>query len=330
MEPRMEIHGPWMIAAFTFLALGFAHTTLLAQARYPERPVRVIVGFPPGGQSDTVARLLAQGLGEAMQQPFVIENVSGASGNIAAERLARASRDGYTLGMLASPQLAINPSLYKLAFDPSKDFAPISLIASTPTVLVVHNTLSARNLPELVALARSHPGELSFASSGTGTEGHLTAELLESASAIDIRHIPYKGVVAALPDLISGRVTMMFSPAAVVLPLSRDRKLRALAVTSAKRSGAAPELPTVAECGYPGFDVTGWNALVAPAGASPGIIRELHAQTIRALSVTELRQKLVESGFDPVGNSPEELAAIIRSEGLKWARVIRQSGIKLD
>src|SRR5690349_20585597 len=184
-----------------------AQTGELAPSRYPEKAIRVVVGFPPGGQSDTVARLLSQRLSESLRQPFVVENISGAAGNISAERLARAIPDGYTLGVLASPQLVINPSLYRLTYDPQKDFAPISQIVVAPTMLVVHNGVPVKSLRELVRLARSRPGELTFASSGSGTEGHLTGELLKSVAAIDIRHIPYKGVVAAIPDLVGERVT---------------------------------------------------------------------------------------------------------------------------
>jgi tripartite-type tricarboxylate transporter receptor subunit TctC len=289
-----------------------------------------VVGFPAGGQSDTVARLLAQKLGEALGKPPLVENVTGVAGNIAADRVAKAAPDGYTLGLLASPQLVINPSLYKLPYDSTRDFTPISQVVIAPTVLVVHNVVPAKNLAELIRLAKARPGELTFASSGSGTEGHLTGELLKSMAAVDIQHVPYKGVVAAIPDLLGGRVAMMFSPSVVVLPLARQGKLRALAVTSLKRASAAPELPTIAESGYPGFEVTGWNGLLGPAGTPPSVVRKLHHETVNALALPDLRAKLADLGLEVVGSSPDEFAGVIRTQIPKWAKIIRESGIKPD
>ncbi len=226
-----------------------------AQTSYPEKPIRMVVGFPPGGAPDTVARLLGQRLSEALRQPVVTDNATGAGGNIATERVAKAAPDGYTLGFLVNGQLVINPSMYKLAFDPAKDLAPISQVTVTPNMLVVNTAVPAKNLQELISLARATPGELTFASGGTGTGNHMAAELFKSVAGLDIRHIPYKGVLAAVPDLLGGRVTMMFSPLPVALPLVREGKLRAIAVTSLKRSPSAPELPTIAESGFPGFEV---------------------------------------------------------------------------
>jgi tripartite-type tricarboxylate transporter receptor subunit TctC len=297
---------------------------------YPVKPIRMIVGFPPGGQSDTVARLVGRALSESLRQPIAIENIAGAAGNIAAERVARAAPDGYTLGMLASPQLVINPTLYKLSFDPLKDFSAISRVVVTPTVLAVHTGVPVTNLNELIAIARSRPGQLTYASSGSGTEGHLTGELLKSIARIDVRHVPYKGVVAAVPDLVSGRVTMMFSPTVVVLPLVREGKLRALAVTSLKRSSAVPQVPTIAESGYPGFEVSGWNALMAPAGTATAIIRKLQMETTKAVSRQELHAKLVDLALEPVADAPDELGAIIKSQLFRWAQVIHTSGIHRD
>jgi len=301
-----------------------------AQTTYPEKPIRVVVGFPPGGQPDTVARLLGQKFTEAWGKPVVIHNVTGAAGNIAADRVAKAAPDGYTLGLLASPQLVINPSLYKLAYDPVKDFAPVSQVTESPFVLVVDNAVPAKSVKELVALAKAQPGGLTFASSGSGSGPHMAAELLKSVAGLDIRHIAYKGVVAAIPDLLGGRVTMMFSPIVVVLPLAREGKLRALAVASLRRSSAVPELPTIAESGYPGFEVTGWQGLLAPAGTPSAIIRQVHLETVKALALPDLRAKLAGLGLDGIGNSPDEFAAVIKSEIPKWAKVIKESGIKPD
>lgn len=301
-----------------------------AQTTYPEKPIRMVVGFPSGSPSDTVARLLSQKFAEAWGKPIVIDNVTGAAGNIAAERVAKAAPDGYTLGLLASAQIVINPSLYKLAYDPAKDFAPVSQVTVSSNMLVVHNAVPAKSVKELVALAKAQPGGLTFASGGSGSSPHMAAELFKSMAGLDVRHIPYKGVVAAIPDLLGGRVTMMFSPTSIVLPLAREGKLRALAVTSLKRSSAAQELPTIAESGYPGFEVTGWNGLLAPSMTPATIVRKLHLETVKALALPDLRAKLADLGLEGVGNSPDEFAAVIKSEILKWARVIKDSGIKPD
>ena len=314
---------------FGLLALLIAGSPA-AQTTYPEKPIRIVVGFPPGSQPDTVARLLGQKFAEAWGKPVVIDNVTGAAGNIAADRVAKAAPDGYTLGLLGQAQLVINPSLYKLAYDPVKDFAPVSQVTVSPNMLVVHNAVPAKSVKELVALAKAQPGGLTFASGGSGSAPHMAAELFKSVAGLDIRHIPYKGVVAAIPDLLGGRVTMMFSPIAVVLPLVREGKLRALAVTSLRRSSAAPELPTIAESGYPGFEVTVWNGLLAPARTPATIVRKLHLETVKALALPDLRAKLADLGLEGIGNSPDEFAAVIKSEIPKWAKVIKESGIKPD
>jgi len=301
-----------------------------AQTTYPEKPIHMVVGFPPGSQADSVARLLSQKLAEALGKPIVVDNAAGAGGNIAADRVAKAAPDGYTLGLLGSAQIVINPSLYKQVYDPGKDFAPVSQVTVSPIVLVVHNAVPAKNVQELIKLARARPGELTFASPGSGTGSHLTGELLKSMAGLDIRHIPYKGGPAAIPDLLSGRVTMMFSPIVAVLPVVREGKLRALAVTSLRRSSAVPGLPTIAESGFPGFEVTSWNGLLAPARTPTMIVRKLHLETVKALALPDLRAKLADLGLEGIGNSPDEFAAVIKSEIPKWAKVIKESGIKPD
>lgn len=300
-----------------------------AQTAYPEKPVRMVVGFPPGSQADTVARLLGQKFAEAWGQQVVIDNAAGAGGNIAADRVAKAAQDGYTLGLLASG-LVINPSLYKLAVDPVKDFAPVSLVAESPTMLLVHNAVPAKSVKELVALAKAQPGGLTFASGGSGSSPHMAAELFKSVAGLDIQHIPYKGAPAAMPDLLGGRVTMMFSPIAVGLPLVREGKLRALAVTSLRRSSAAPELPTITESGYPGFEFTGWLGLLAPARTPATIVRKLHLESVKVLALSDVRAKFADLGLDIIGNSPDEFATAIRFELPKWAKLIKASGIKPD
>ena len=299
-----------------------------AQTNYPEKPIRVVIGFPPGGQPDTLARLLGQKLTEAWGKPIVVDNVSGAAGKIATERVVKAVPDGYTLGLLGQGTLVVNPSLYKLEYDPVKDFAPVSQVTVSPYILVVHNAVPAKSVKELVGLARAQPGGLTVASGGGVTL--LAAELFKSAAGLDIRHIPYKGGVAALPDLIGGRVTMVFGVASNVLPLAREGKLRALAVTSLRRSSAVPEVPTIAESGYPGFDVTVWFGLLAPAKTPATIVSKLHLETVKALALPDLRAKLADLGLEAIGNSPDEFAAAIKSEIPKWAKVIKGSGIKPD
>jgi len=314
---------------FALLALLVA-ASAAAQSAYPDKPIKMVIGFPPSGAPDTVARLLGQKLTEALGQPIVMDHATGAGGNIAMERLAKAPPDGYTLGFLVNGQLVINPSLYKLAYDPAKVFAPISQVTVTPNMLVVNNAVPAKSLNDLVALAKSKPGQLTYASGGTGTGNHMAAELFKSTAGLDIHHIPYKGVLAAVPDLLGERVTMMFSPLPVVLPLVREGKLRAVAVTSLQRSPSAPELPTVAESGYPGFDVTIWYGVLAPAGTPPAIVRRLHLEIAKALAQPDLRAKLAEQGLEPIGNSPDEFAAIIRRETPTWAKVIKDAGIQAD
>jgi tripartite-type tricarboxylate transporter receptor subunit TctC len=301
-----------------------------AQATYPEKPIRLVVGFPPGSQTDAVARLLGQKLTDGLRGTIVVENAPGAGGNVAADRVAKAPPDGYTVGLLGQPQLVISPSLYKLAYDPMTHFAPVSQVALSWTMLVVNNAVPANSVQDLVTLAKAQPGGLTFASSGSGSAPHVAAELFKSVAGVEIRNIPYKGVPLAIPDLLAGRVTMTFGPTAVVLPLVREGKLHALAVTSPRRASVAPELPTIAESGYPGFEATSWNGLLAPAKTPATIIRRLHLETVSALALPDVRAKLAELGLEAIGSSPDEFAAAIRSDMLKWAKLIKESGMKPD
>jgi len=301
-----------------------------AQETYPAKPVRIIVGFPAGGPTDVVARLLGQKFAEAWGKPVLVENVPGAAGNIGADRVAKATPDGYTLWLPNIAQVVINPSLYKLPYDPVKDFAPITQVVTSSLVLVVASSLSAKSVRELVALAKARPGELTFASGGSGNQPHLAGELLKSMAGIDITHIPYKGVTLGIPDLLAGRVTMMFSPISVGMPLVRAGKLRALAVTSLQRDMAVPELPTMHESGFQGFETTSWFGLLAPAATPAPIVRKLHLETVRALALPEVRAKLADLGMEVIGNSPNEFAAVIKAEIPRWAKVIKESGVKAD
>jgi tripartite-type tricarboxylate transporter receptor subunit TctC len=301
-----------------------------AQTGYPERAIRLIVPFPAGGPSDIIARLLGQRLADAWGKPLVIENVPGAAGNIGAERVAMASPDGYTLALVNIAQIVINPSLYKLPYDPVKDFAPITQLVGSALILVVHPSVPAKNVRDLVALARSRPGELTFASGGSGNQPHLAGELLKSMTGIDITHIPYKGVPLAMPDLLTGRVTIMFGPIATVLPLVREAKLRGLAVTGLQRSSAIPQLPTMEESGFRGFETTSWFGLLAPGGTPAPIVRKIHLETVRVLLLPDVRAKISDLGMQVIGNTPDEFAAAIKAELPRWAKVIKETGIKAD
>jgi tripartite-type tricarboxylate transporter receptor subunit TctC len=301
-----------------------------AQATYPEKPIHLVVGFPPGSSPDIVARVLGQKLAEALGKPVLVENIPGASGTIATERVAKASPDGYTLAF-ASSGFAVNPSLYaNLAFDSVRDFAPISQVVMSSNILVVNNAVPAKSVQELLALAKAQPGGLTFASGGSGSTSGLAGALFKSMARIDVREVPYKGVIAAIPDLLGGRITMMFIPIASGLPLVREGRLRALAVTSLRRSAAAPELPTLDESGVRGFEVTTWGGMLAPAGTPSAVIERLRNEIIKALRTPEVRERLSSQGNEPVGSTSEQFSALIKIELVKWARVIKESGIKPD
>jgi len=268
-------------------------------------------------------------LSSAWGKPVVVENVTGAAGNIATTRVARAAPDGHTLGMIGNGSLVFSPSMYdRLGFDPLKDFAPISQVFVAANVLVVPHDVPARTLAELVALARARPGALTYAHAGAGTSQHLAAELFKSMERLDIRPVAYRGTTALLPDLLAGRVTLSFANVVNVMPLVREGKLRAFAVTSVKRSATAPELPTMAESGYPGFEAVPWFGLMAPAGTPGAIVERLHRDAVRILALPDVRKKLNDLGLDVIASSPAELAAVIEREIPQWAKVIKQAGIK--
>jgi len=259
----------------------------------------------------------------------VVENVTGAGGNIAADRLAKSPANGYTLGMIGNGSLVFSPSLYdKLSFDPVRDLAPISQIFVAANVLVVPSSVPAKSLAELVALARAQPGALTYAHAGAGTSQHLAAELFKFMAGVDIRPVAYRGTTALLPDLLAGRVTLSFANVVNVVPLAREGKLRAFAVTSATRSAVAPELPTMAESGYPGFEAVPWFGLMAPAGTPAAIVERLHRDTLNVLAQPEVRKKMNDLGLDIIGGTPAEFAATIQRETPRWAKVIKQAGIK--
>ncbi|HEY3077947.1 MAG TPA: tripartite tricarboxylate transporter substrate binding protein, partial [Burkholderiales bacterium] len=299
------------------------------QQNYPEQTVRILVGFSPGVAPDVTGRLLAERLSNAWGKPVVVENVTGAGGNIATDRVAKSAPNGYTLGMIGNGSLVFSPSLYdKLSFDPLKDFAPITQVFVAANVLVVPSEVRAKSLPELVALLRAQPGKLTYAHAGAGTSQHLAAELFKFMAGVDVRPIAYRGTTALLPDLLAGRVTLSFANVSNVVPLIREGKLRAFAVTSVKRSAAAPDLPTMIESGYPDFEAVPWFGLMAPAGTPPAIIDRLHRETVKVLALPEVRKRLNDLGLDVIPGTPAEFAAAIEREIPRWAGVIRLAGIK--
>jgi tripartite-type tricarboxylate transporter receptor subunit TctC len=312
------------------LLAALVSASAASQSSYPEKPVRIIVGSPPGSTQDTVARLLAQKFSDTFGKPVVAENLAGAAGAIGVERVARSAPDGYTLGLLAQGQLTVNPALYKVPYDTLRDFSPVSNASATLNMVVVHTAFPARSIKELVALVKAQPGVLTYASGGNGSASHLPAELFKYMAGVNIVHVPYKGVSASLPDLVGGRVTMSFIPTSPILALVREGKLRGLAVTSSTRLPAMPDLPTVAESGYPGYEFTAWQGLLAPAKTPAEIIGRLHVETVKALALPDVRAKFETLGMEPVGNSPAEFAAVIKSDLAKWAKVVKEAGIKPD
>lgn len=316
-----------LVAGLVLVCAGGA----LAQApAYPVKAVRIISGFPPGSGADITARVIGQKLGEAYGHQVLIDNRPGAGSNIAAELAAKATPDGYTLfvGTVAN---TINATLYaKLPFDFARDFAPVALTTSAPNVLVVHPSVPAHSVAELIKLAKARPGQLNYGSAGIGTAPHLSAEMFGSMAGISLVHIPYKGSPLAVTDLIGGQVALMFSPASSVLGQVKSGRLRALAVTTAARLPTLPELPTVAESGLAGYETVTWFGFVAPAATPRDIVGKLNADTVKVLGQPEVRQQFATQGIDVLGGTPEQFAAYIRSEIVKWARVIKESGARAE
>ena len=311
------------------IALLLSANGVAAQTSYPERPIRIVVGFPAGGPPDIAARALADKFSEAWGRPVAVENVTGAGGNVANERVVKAPPDGYTLAMTSSGSIAVNPSLYeRMSFDPVRDLAPISIVVSTPIALVVGNDLPARDVQELVTLARAQPGRLTYGSAGVGTPSHLAAELFKSMARVDIAHVPYRGMPLAMPDLLAGRISMAFPNLQVALPLLREGKIRALAATTLQRPEVTPDLPTLAESGFPEFNATAWFGLMAPAGTPPAIIDKLQGETAKILALPDVRKRLNELGLEVIANSPAEFSASIKAETAQWSKLINELGIK--
>jgi tripartite-type tricarboxylate transporter receptor subunit TctC len=312
------------------LALCLVAGQALAQG-YPAKPVRMIVPYPPGGGNDTLARLFAAKLSERMGQPFVVENRPGAGAMIGTEAAAKSTPDGYTILLSSIATHALSPNLYaRVPYDPVRDFAPITLLGIAPTVLVVHGELAAKSLAELIAAARAQPGALAYASGGNGTPPHINAEVFKSVAGVDLLHVAYKGGGPALVDLIAGRVHVMLDTAASAMPHVRAGKLRALAISGAKRSAEYPDLPTFAEAGLPQYDTNAWYSMHAPAGTPPEIVRRLNRELVAILRDADILARFKQLSTEPVGNSPDELAAFVRAELDKYARIIKAAGIRLD
>ena len=318
-----------LLAAAALLTLGFANSGAFAQG-YPNRSVRIVVPFPPGGTSDILARTIGARLGESLGQPFVVENRPGAGGNIAADHVAKSVPDGYTL-IMGTSSLAISQSLYrKLTYDLLRDFAPITQAVNYANLLVVHPATGFASVNDLLAAAKAKPGALSYGTAGNGTPPHMTGELFKSYTNVDIQHIPYKGGAPAIADLIAGQIPIMFDNVPPLLPHVRSGRIKALAVTSLGRVPVLPDVPSLHELGLKDFDAVGWNGLLAPAGTPREVVSRVHTEVVRILRIPEVRDGLTAQGADIVGNTPEQFAAWIRVEVKKWAEVIRVSGAKVD
>ena len=297
---------------------------------FPSKAIRVVVPFPPGGGTDYMGRAVMQKVGESLGTTVVIDNRPGAGSSIGTEIVARSPADGYTV-LIISGAHAINPSIYaKLPYDSVRDFAPVTMFASGPALLVVHPSVPAKSVKELIALAKARPGQINYASAGIGTPPHLSGELFKTMAGINMVHVPYKGNGPAYTDLIGGQVTVMFPNVSTAMAHVRAGKLRALAVTTKNRTPSAPELPTISEAGVPGYDVSSWYGLLAPAGTPPAVVSKLQTEIAKVLRSPDVSKNLTSQGLDLVGNTPDEFAAIIKSEIVKWAKVAKASGAKAE
>jgi len=316
--------GVTLAALLTLSAVALAHT-------YPVKPVRVVVPYTAGGSMDILSRLISQKMNEAFDQTLIIDNRTGAGGNIGTELVARAAPDGYTLLTAGIGIMAINPSLYsKLPYDPIKDFEAITLLAKMPNMLAVSPALPVKSVSELIALAKAKPGVLNYGSAGSGSNPHILAEYFKLRTNTDIQDIPYKGVPPALSDLIAGQLSMVFATVPTVLPQAKAGRVRALAVTSAKRLALVPELPTIAEAGVPDYEATQWIGMLAPAGTPKDIVAQLNARIVKTLQRADVRERLGTEMVEPVGSTPDEFRAFMKAEIARWAPVVKASGMKPD
>jgi tripartite-type tricarboxylate transporter receptor subunit TctC len=314
-----------------FVTALMLHSTMAIAQLYPVKSIRLIVPFAAGGSSDTLARTLGQALSESFGQQVVVDNRPGAGGNIGMELAAKASPDGYTMVLADVANLAISPTLYaKLPYDPVRDYSPVNMPATSPNVMLVHPSVPATTLKELLTLAKEKPRKITYASAGVGQVGHLTGEMLNQLAGVEMVHVPYKGSSQAVIDLVGGHIQVMFSAFSSTLPHIKAGRLRALAVTSRTRSAAVPDVPTIAESGFPGFEAVTWYSVVAPARTPRDAIERLNGEILQALGAAQVKERLSVLGFEIVGSPPDVLAAYIKSEIVKWAPVVKASGAKVD
>jgi tripartite-type tricarboxylate transporter receptor subunit TctC len=327
MKPPMKR----VSSAFAMFLLWASVAATVAAQTYPTKPLRMVVPFPPGGTTDILGRVAAQKLGEALGQQVIVDNRPGAGGNIGTELVAKSPPDGYTLLTDPGSTLTINPSLFaKLPFDPLKDFAPVTILAAVPNLLVVHPSLPVRSVKELIALAKAKPGQLNYASSGAGQSTHLSMELFKSMAHVNMIHVAYKGSSPAITDLLGGHVLLMFDNMPSALPHAKAGKLRGIAVSTARRSPVMPDVPTVAESGLPGFEVSVWFAVLAPAATPREIVERLNGILVKALQSADVRERLSSQGAEPIGGTPADFTAVMKRDLAKWAKVVKDANIKLD
>jgi tripartite-type tricarboxylate transporter receptor subunit TctC len=312
-------------------AAGLAAPLVFAQQDYPNKPIRLVVPFAAGGGSDIVARTVAQKLSEGIGQPVVVENKSGAGGNIGTDLVAKAAPDGYTIVMGVFGPIAVNPSLFgNLPYDPVRDFAPITQAVAVTNMLVVHPSVPANNLKELIEYGRRNPGKLASGTGGTGTAGHMASELFKSMTKLDMTVLPYKGAAPAVNDVLGGQVPMTFEALLSTLPHVRAGKLKAIAVTTARRSSLLPNVPTIAEAGLPGYEATNWYGFLAPAQTPRAIVDKLNREMVKVLALPDVKEKLLGQGAEVVGNSPQEFAAVIKTDLERWKKLVAETGIKAE
>lgn len=330
MFRRIVLFAVGAVSACTAGGAAAQSAGVAAAQSYPSKPVRFILPFPPGGPTDILGRMLGQKLSDQLGQPVVADNRPGAGGNLGAEVAAKSPPDGYTI-VLCAPSLAISPSLYsKLNYDPIKDFAPISLVASIPNVLLVHPSVPAKTLKDLIALARSYPGRLNFGSGGIGTSNHLASEMLKGLAKVNIMHVPFKGSNQAMLSMIGGHVDMVVIGVPPAIPQIRTGKVRPLAVLSAARLQGLPDVPTAKEAGMPNFEVITWYGVLAPAGTPREIVTRLNLEVVKMMGTADLKERMTGAGFDPLSGSPGQFAEFIKTETVRWAKVIRDAGVRVE
>ncbi|MEJ8854455.1 tripartite tricarboxylate transporter substrate binding protein [Variovorax robiniae] len=324
------MHRRTLIAAVATTLLASSGLAF-AQDAYPSKPIKIIVGFAPGGSADISARLMAEKLGTELKQPIIVENRAGAGGNIGAEAVARAPADGYTLLMASTAQIVINPALYpKMSFNPVKDLAPVSLVQNEANLMVATPGIGVKNLAEFITYAKTHPDKVTFASPGNGSPAHLAGELMNQMAGLKMVHVPYKGTAPAITDLLAGNVTVAIDNMPAYMPHVKAGKLNALAVASERRTAAAPDIPTVSEAGLPGYVVTAWKGLMAPAGTPRPVIDKLHAAVVKVLAMPDVQKRMIDLGAEPAGTTPEQFGQFIQAETRKWSALVKSTGAVLE